>query len=94
MAEMERSYDTMLRQLPSETEVAELLVDGVENARALTLGDNGTLFVSTRRAGRVYAVRGAFTVGEARALARRAGLAGVMIERVWPQRFVLRWRRA
>ena len=27
MAEMERSYDTMLRQLPSETEVAELLVD-------------------------------------------------------------------
>lgn len=27
MAEMERSYDTMLRQLPSKTEVAELLVD-------------------------------------------------------------------
>ena len=40
---------------------AELFVDGVENARAMALGDDGTLFVSTHRKGRVYAIRGAFT---------------------------------
>jgi len=40
---------------------AELFVDGVENARAMTLGDDGTLFVSTQRKGRIYAIRGAFT---------------------------------
>jgi glucose/arabinose dehydrogenase len=39
---------------------AEVLVDGVRNARAMTLGAGGTLFVSTRRAGSIYAVRGAF----------------------------------
>ena len=31
-------------------------VDGVTNARSLALGDEGTVFVSTRRDGRVYAV--------------------------------------
>jgi glucose/arabinose dehydrogenase len=30
--------------------------DGVDNARSMTLGPNGTLFVGTREAGRVYAV--------------------------------------
>jgi glucose/arabinose dehydrogenase len=32
-------------------------VDDVPNARSLALGDRGTLFVGTRRGGRVYAVR-------------------------------------
>jgi glucose/arabinose dehydrogenase len=39
----------------------EVLVDGVDNARAMALGDDGTLFVGTRRAGRVYAVRNVFS---------------------------------
>jgi glucose/arabinose dehydrogenase len=34
----------------------ELYSDKVPNARSLALGDNGTVFVSTRRDGRVYAV--------------------------------------
>jgi len=39
----------------------EVLVDGVDNARSLALGDNGTIFVGTRQAGNVYAVRNAFS---------------------------------
>jgi glucose/arabinose dehydrogenase len=33
-----------------------IYADNVENARSLVLGDNGTLFVGTRSAGKVYAV--------------------------------------
>ena len=38
----------------------EVLVDGLANARAMALGGQGTLVVSTRRAGKLYAVRDAF----------------------------------
>lgn len=34
----------------------EVAVDGVPNARSLALGNQGTLFIGTRRSGRVYAV--------------------------------------
>ena len=34
----------------------EIWSDDVPNARSMTLGDNGTVFVSTRRDGRVYAL--------------------------------------
>ena len=34
----------------------ELYTDSVPGARSLTLGDHGTVFVGTRKAGRVYAV--------------------------------------
>lgn len=34
----------------------ELAVEGVSNARSMALGEQGTLFVGTRRSGRVYAV--------------------------------------
>lgn len=34
----------------------EIAVDGVANARSMALGDQGTLFIGTRRSGRVYAV--------------------------------------
>ncbi len=40
---------------------ATVLVDGVANARSLALGRQGTLFVSTRRLGKLYAVTGAFS---------------------------------
>src|SRR5207253_11074837 len=33
-----------------------IFASGIENARSMTLGSNGTLFVSTRTAGSVYAV--------------------------------------
>lgn len=35
----------------------EVWAEGLPNARTLALGDRGTVFVGTRRAGRVYAVR-------------------------------------
>lgn len=38
-------------------------------------------------------VRAAFTIAEARDLARRAGLAGVTVEPRWPCRYLLTWRR-
>jgi glucose/arabinose dehydrogenase len=40
---------------------AEVLVDDVPNARSMTWGAGGTLFVGTRRAGKVYAVRRALS---------------------------------
>ena len=42
-------------QLPEGFEI-EIYADQVENARSMTLGDRGTLFVGSRRAGRVYAI--------------------------------------
>ena len=39
-------------------------------------------------------VEGAFSMQEARELARRAGLDGARIEACWPQRFQLTWRHA
>ena len=47
-------------QLPEGFSV-EVLVDGVDNARSLALGDDGTIFVGSRQAGNVYAVRNAFS---------------------------------
>jgi 2-polyprenyl-3-methyl-5-hydroxy-6-metoxy-1,4-benzoquinol methylase len=38
-------------------------------------------------------VEGAFSLREARDLARRAGLEGAVVEPCWPQRFRLTWRR-
>lgn len=46
--------------LPAGFSVA-VLVDGVDNARSMALGDDGTLFIGTRRAGKLYAVIGPFT---------------------------------
>jgi hypothetical protein len=37
-------------------------------------------------------VQAAFNLPEVRAVAVEAGLSGVVIERGWPQRFILRWR--
>jgi 2-polyprenyl-3-methyl-5-hydroxy-6-metoxy-1,4-benzoquinol methylase len=39
-------------------------------------------------------VERAFTVAEARALAKQAGLAGASVARCWPCRWLLRWERA
>ena len=36
---------------------AEILVDNVPNARSMTLGEKGTLFIGTMAGGQVYAVR-------------------------------------
>ena len=38
-------------------------------------------------------VRAAFTLREARAMAEEAELVGAQVQRAWPERFILRWRR-
>ena len=38
-----------------------MLIHDVPNARSLTLGDEGTLFISTRRLGKLYAVKNPFS---------------------------------
>jgi 2-polyprenyl-3-methyl-5-hydroxy-6-metoxy-1,4-benzoquinol methylase len=56
----------------------------------------GCRMLSTSEVFRVDGMRSvaaAFTVDEARALAERAGLAGARITRIWPQRWLLTWRR-
>lgn len=42
-------------QLPAGFKIT-IYASNVENARSMTLGDKGTLFVSTRKAGNVYAI--------------------------------------
>jgi len=42
-------------QLPDGFEIS-VYADGVENARAMAMGSEGTLFVGSRRAGKVYAI--------------------------------------
>jgi len=42
----------------------------------------------------LVSVCAAFTAREAAELARTAGLVGAVTQRCWPQRFLLRWRRA
>lgn len=42
----------------------EVLIDDVPNARQIALGDQGTLFVGTRREGKVYAIANALTEPE------------------------------
>ncbi len=52
---------------------AAVLVEGVANARALTLGSQGTVFVSTRKLGKLYAVVQAFS-GDPQVLTIASGL--------------------
>jgi glucose/arabinose dehydrogenase len=42
-------------QLPAGFQI-EIYADKVENARSMAMGEKGTLFVSTRKAGKVYAI--------------------------------------
>ena len=42
-------------QLPAGFQI-DIYADKVENARSMAMGDKGTLFVSTRKAGKVYAI--------------------------------------
>jgi 2-polyprenyl-3-methyl-5-hydroxy-6-metoxy-1,4-benzoquinol methylase len=56
---------------------------------AWTLTGSGVVRVDGARS-----VRAAFTVVEAAALARAAGLKGAIVERRWPFRFLLSWQRS
>lgn len=42
----------------------------------------------------MLSVRAAFTMAQIRELAEQAGLSGASVQRVWPERFVMRWSRS
>lgn len=74
-----------------------VLVNDLRRCRAgLLLAHVGTRLLSRSPVVHVdgpRSVEGAFTMEEARALAERAGLYGARVERRWPCRFLLTWRR-
>src|SRR4051812_37451593 len=51
-------------ELPAGFEIS-LYADNLEDARSLTLGKNGTLFVSTRSEGKIYALPNATRANKA-----------------------------
>ncbi len=64
--------------------------------RGLVLAGLGTRVLSRShvvRTDAVRSVRAAFSLGEIRALAARAGLSGSVVQARWPQRFLLTWQR-
>lgn len=76
---------------------SRVIVDDLERSRlGLALAWAGTRVLS--RCDVVHedgpqSVRAAFTVGEVRAMAEEAGLHGATVERRWPCRWTLDWRR-
>jgi 2-polyprenyl-3-methyl-5-hydroxy-6-metoxy-1,4-benzoquinol methylase len=73
-----------------------LINDLVRSQSSWLLAFAGTRLLSTSdvvHSDGLRSVEGAFTVEEARGLAVRAGLAGALVERRWPFRFLLTWRR-
>src|SRR5579864_7623825 len=57
VATAQSSLPLNLIQLPAGFTI-DLFASGIPDARSLTLGDNGTVFVGSRQAGKVYAVTG------------------------------------
>ena len=55
-------------KLPAGFKIA-VFASGVPDARSMTLGDNGTLFVGSRQAGKVYAITGQTQATQVRVIA-------------------------
>lgn len=71
-----------------------IVTDLVRSQRGYALAWLASRFLTRSRVVRVDAllsVRAALTPAELRALASRAGVEGVMVRRVWPERMLLRW---
>jgi SAM-dependent methyltransferase len=86
----------LLRRMAEAAGRLVLINDLVRSRSGLLLAYVGTRLLSRSavvHTDGVRSVEAAFTVAEARALAGRAGLAGAVVERRWPCRFLLRWRR-
>jgi SAM-dependent methyltransferase len=71
--------------------------DLVRNRSGLLLARLGSFVLSACdvvRGDAERSVRAAFTVAEVRTLAKEAGLHGAVVERRWPRRYLLVWRRS
>jgi 2-polyprenyl-3-methyl-5-hydroxy-6-metoxy-1,4-benzoquinol methylase len=74
-----------------------LVQDLLRDTLGYVLAWSGLRLLSSSEVARVdgpLSVRAAFSLPEVRAMAERAGLAGAVIRRGWPERFILRWRGA
>jgi predicted nicotinamide N-methyase len=86
----------LLRRMADAAGRLVLVNDLVRSRAGLLLARVGTRLLSLSPVVHVdgpRSVEGAFTVGEASALAERAGLHGATVEKCWPCRFLLSWRR-
>ena len=74
-----------------------LVQDLLRSMLGYLLAWSGLRLLSRSKVARVdgpLSVRAAFTLPEIRAMAVEAGLAGAVIRRGWPERFILRWNEA
>ena len=93
----------------SHVQAVELLRDMAQAGRAVLVQDllrgrvgyvlawSGLRLLSRSDVARVdgpRSVRAAFSLPETRAMAEEAGLLGAVIQRIWPERFMLRWRKS
>jgi SAM-dependent methyltransferase len=85
-----------LRRLAEAAERLVLVNDLVRGLRGFVLAYVGARLLTTSPVVHVDAprsVEAAFTIEEARDLARRAGLQGAVVTRRWPCRYLLSWSR-
>jgi 2-polyprenyl-3-methyl-5-hydroxy-6-metoxy-1,4-benzoquinol methylase len=86
----------LLRRMAQAARHLVLINDLRRSRGGLTLAHVATRLLTTSAVVHFdgpQSVRAAFTIDEMAALARRAGLRGVNIEKRWPCRFLLTWRR-
>jgi 2-polyprenyl-3-methyl-5-hydroxy-6-metoxy-1,4-benzoquinol methylase len=87
---------TLLRHMAQLSRLGMLVDDLCRSRSGYWLAWAGCHVLSSSRIVRLdgpVSARGAFTISEASALARQAGLAGARITTHWPQRFMLTWQR-
>jgi hypothetical protein len=86
----------MVRGMAGAARCGVVISDLVRSRIGLGLAVVGTALLSTSRVARVdgpLSVRAARTPAEYRALCGRAGLEDATIQRIWPERVLLRWHR-
>jgi len=88
--------ETLLRRMAESAQHLVLINDLLRSRTGLLLAQTATRLLS--RSAVVHAdgpqsVRAAFTIAEIQAMAERAGLSGCRVEKRWPCRFLLNWRR-
>lgn len=92
----EEAAVALLRRMSQAARRAVLINDLVRSRAGLMLAHVATRLLTWSPVVHVdgpRSVEGAFTAEEALRLAERAGLQGATVERRWPQRYLLIWRR-
>lgn len=88
--------ETLLRRMAQSAQHLVLINDLLRSRTGLLLAHTATHLLTTSavvHADGPQSVRAAFTLDEIRTMAHRAGLPGCSIEKRWPCRFLLNWRR-